>query len=85
MVTARVIDDTPNPTVTLHHRQDQDPTVAYSSVTMLDDGFHADGAAGDGWYGAIVAGLPDGQRMDFYISATDGVGNNGASGGPRNP
>lgn len=72
-VTAVVFDDQPNPTVTLHYRQDQDPTIAYSSVPMLDDGLSGDGAAGDGVYGATMPGLADGQRLDFTIRASDGV------------
>ena len=72
-ITATVIDDQPNPTVTLYYRQDQDPTIAYTAVPMYDDGFHGDGAAGDNVYGAIVVGLADGQRLDFTIRATDGT------------
>ena len=72
LITTTVIDDTPDPAVTLYYRQDQDPTIAYSSVAMLDDGFHGDGVAGDDVYGAIVAGLADGERLDFTIRADDG-------------
>lgn len=71
-ITATVVDDSPSPTVTLYYRQDQDPTIAYSSVVMLDDGAHGEGAAGDRVYGAIVPGLPEGQRLDFTIRADDG-------------
>ncbi len=71
-ITATVVDDSPNPTVTLYYRQDQDPTIAYSSTPMLDDGAHGDGAAGDKLYGAVVPGLADGQRLDFTIRADDG-------------
>ncbi len=72
-ITATVVDDSPSPTVTLYYRQDQDPTIAYSSVVMLDDGAHGDGAAGDKVYGATVPGLADGQRLDFTIRADDGT------------
>ncbi len=73
-ITTTVIDDVvANPTVELHYRQDQNPTIAYTSVSMFDDGLHGDGAAGDNIFGAVVAGLPDGQRLDFYITASDGV------------
>ena len=72
-ITATVIDDQPDPTVTLYYRQDQDPTIAYTPMPMFDDGFHGDGAAGDDVYGAIVPGLADGQRLDFTIRATDGT------------
>ncbi len=72
-ITAMVIDDQPDPNVTLYYRADQDPTSAYTAVPMYDDGFHGDGAAGDLQYGAIVPGLADGQRLDFTIRATDGT------------
>lgn len=71
-ITATVVDDSPNPTVTLYYRQDFDPTIAYSSTPMLDDGAHGDGAAGDRVYGATVPGLADGARLDFTIRADDG-------------
>jgi hypothetical protein len=71
-ITAFAIDDAGVPTVTLHHRQDQEPTLAYSSVLMADDGASGDGAAGDGVYGAILAGLAEGQRLDFAVTASDG-------------
>ncbi|UCE58163.1 MAG: DNRLRE domain-containing protein [Phycisphaerales bacterium] len=73
-ITATVVDDTPGPAVTLYYRQDQDASVAYSSVPMLDDGLSGDGAAGDDVYGAVVAGLAEGQRLDFTIRADDGSG-----------
>jgi hypothetical protein len=74
-ITANVIDEDGQPdSVTLFYRQDQNPPIAYSSTLMFDDGLHGDGAADDGRYGAVVAGLDDGQQLDFYISASDGVG-----------
>ena len=73
-VTALVLDDgVVPPTVTLHYREDFDPTIAYSSTPMWDDGLHGDGAAGDDVFGATVPGLPDGQRLDFTIRADDGT------------
>lgn len=72
-VTAVVLDDSASPTATLYYRQDANPTVAYSSTAMLDDGLHGDGAAGDGLYGAVIPGLANGARMDFAIRASDGV------------
>ena len=61
------------PTLTLYHRQDADPKLTYASIPMFDDGLHGDGAAGDGRYGAILAGLPSGNQLDFYIEASDGT------------
>jgi len=73
-ITALVIDDTnPSPTVTLYHRLDQDPTLAYTAVPMFDDGAHGDGVAGDRVYGASVPGQANDTRMDFTIRASDGV------------
>lgn len=77
-ITATVIDDQPNPTVTLYYRQDFDPTIAYSSTALVDDGFHGDGLAGDHVYGAILAGLAEGERYDFTIRAHDGTSESGA-------
>src|SRR6185436_4126537 len=71
-ITATILDESVTPTATLYYRRDAAPTVAYSSIAMLDDGLHGDGAAGDHVYGAIVPGLLDGERLDFTIRATDG-------------
>ncbi|MCK4658613.1 MAG: lamin tail domain-containing protein [Phycisphaerae bacterium] len=71
-ITATVLDNSAiAPVVTLFYRQDQNPTVAYSSTAMFDDGLHGDGGAGDSMYGVTVSGLPDGERLDFYIFAED--------------
>ena len=72
-ITAFVIDESVTPTVTLWYRQDQEPTIAYASVAMLDDGLHGDGAAGDNVYGVVLAGLAEGQRLDFAVQASDGT------------
>lgn len=72
-VTALVLDDVSVQSVTLHYRQDQNPTVAYTDAAMFDDGAHGDGPAGDGVYGVSVAGLANDARLDFYVSASDGA------------
>ena len=78
-VSALVFDDQPAaPTVTLYYRQDFDPTIAYSSTPMFDDGLHGDGAAGDSRFGATVPGLPDGARLDFTLRASDGTSTSAA-------
>ena len=70
-VTARVAPTfSPVATVRLYYR------IMYgseSNVVMLDDGFHADGVAGDGVYGAVVPGTlsTNGQLIRYYITATD--------------
>ncbi len=72
-VSAMVLDDDPNPVVTLYYRQDQDPTIAYDSVAMTDAGTNGDTVAGDDRYTAQVPGLADGERLDFTIRADDGT------------
>ncbi len=44
------------------------------ALTLFDDGFHGDGAANDGRYGAVIPALPNGRVVSFYISATDDYG-----------
>jgi hypothetical protein len=64
-ITARVLDDVGLPTVTLFYRVDQVPTDTYSWVSMVD--------AGDDVYTyTFPAGLADGQRLDFAITASAG-------------
>ena len=86
-VSARVIDEqSTGVTVTLHYRLDasvyrnentypvHDPA-SYTDVTMLDDGAHGDGRAGDGVYGATVPRQQDGTIIEFYLEATDATTN----------
>lgn len=74
-ITALAAGHNTNPlTVTLRHRRDSNPPGSYTSVQMLDDGLHGDGAAGDEVFGATVPGLPAGALLDFQISATDANG-----------
>ncbi len=84
-VVAGVIgDSTVGLTVRLYYRVDrsiyttadvypQEDKTAFAVVTMLDDGGHADGAAGDGWYGAEIPAQPDGTVVEFFVEATDGA------------
>ncbi len=45
---------------------------AFSTLTMLDDGLHGDGAAGDGEYGATIPGIATaGTVVEFYVGARD--------------
>lgn len=46
----------------------------YQCLAMSDDGLHADGAAGDGRYGAILPALNEQAVLEYYISAVDGLG-----------
>ncbi len=45
--------------------------VAPVTVTMLDDGLHGDGAAGDGVYGVQLPAFATGTNIAFSITATD--------------
>jgi formylglycine-generating enzyme required for sulfatase activity len=49
---------------------------AWTSLQMLDDGLHGDGAAGDGIFGAQIPAQTTGVAVSYYVIATD---NNGAS------
>jgi len=46
----------------------------FTNVTMLDDGSHHDGQAGDSTYGAPIPALPIGTTVSYYLVATDAVG-----------
>jgi len=86
-ITTRIIDEQPmGVTATLHYRIDtsvyqeediyseHDPD-SYRHVAMFDDGAHRDGQAGDGVYGATLPSQSDGTIVEFFIEATDAVGN----------
>ncbi|MEI8037834.1 MAG: DUF1566 domain-containing protein [Verrucomicrobiota bacterium] len=45
-----------------------------TTVPMLDDGLHEDGAAGDGTYGAQIPAMAAGTTVNYYLTATDGLG-----------
>jgi len=45
-----------------------------TTVAMLDDGLHGDGAAGDGTYGGQIQAMPAGTTVSYYLTATDGSG-----------
>ncbi|MCX6927573.1 MAG: DUF1566 domain-containing protein, partial [Verrucomicrobia bacterium] len=46
----------------------------FTNVSMLDDGAHQDGAAGDGTYGGQIPALPAGTTVSFYLTAADNLG-----------
>jgi len=86
-VKARILDElTTGITVTLHYRVDTSVYVNensfphhdpgdYIDLTMLDDGVHGDGEAGDGIHGVNVPAQPDGTIIEFYIEASDAGAN----------
>ncbi|HXJ76843.1 MAG TPA: CotH kinase family protein, partial [Candidatus Dormibacteraeota bacterium] len=41
----------------------------FTAVRMFDDGAHADGAAGDGVFGAAITNYPAGTKVRFYVEA----------------
>ncbi|MEI7899993.1 MAG: DUF1566 domain-containing protein [bacterium] len=43
-------------------------------VTMVDDGAHNDGAAGDGRYGAQIPAFPSGTAVSYYVLVSDATG-----------
>lgn len=50
-------------------------SVGGSTVAMLDDGVHQDGAQGDGVFGATIPVQPAGSSVYYYITAADDSGN----------
>jgi hypothetical protein len=48
---------------------------SFNSVAMYDDGLHGDGLAGDGLFGAVLSPNTNGAVIDFYIGASDALGN----------
>lgn len=71
-VTATVVDDRGAAiAVTVAYRKDG--AVAWTTLPMLDDGAHNDGAAGDRVFGAQLPAQADGSIVEFYIAATDGA------------
>jgi hypothetical protein len=44
----------------------------FTRVQMFDDGAHADGAAGDGAFGAATAIYPAGTKVRYYVEARSG-------------
>jgi hypothetical protein len=66
-ITATVTDDNGLSSVLLKYATGG----AYSDVTMLDDGAHGDGAAGDNVYGGSIPAQSDETVVTYYVSATD--------------
>ena len=74
IVTARIFETVRGvSSVTLHYRVMFNSEVA---TPMFDDGSHADGAAGDGVYGATIpaSASTTGQMVRYYITALDAGG-----------
>ena len=72
-VTARILDETTaGLTVQIFSRVDG--VAGFSSTPMFDDGAHGDGAAGDGYFGAVLPARPDKTVVEFYLRASDATG-----------
>ena len=69
-VTGQVTDNGSVAGVTLTYNAGSGPV----SVTMLDDGLHHDGIAGDSIYGCGIPAFPAGTSVSYYLTATDNLG-----------
>ncbi|MCY2988633.1 MAG: metallophosphoesterase [Planctomycetota bacterium] len=67
-VTSTVTDNVALSSVTLTY---QAGTAAAVNVTMVDDGAHGDGAAGDHVYGGQIPAMPNGTTVTYYVNARD--------------
>lgn len=72
-ITARLVDEQDSGIVAaLFHRNASTlAPPAFSSTPMLDDGFHNDGVAGDGVFGAILPPQASGTVIEYYVQASD--------------
>jgi len=72
-ITARIVDELSSGlTVQLFNRVDG--AGSFTSTAMFDDGAHGDGAAGDGYFGAVLPARADKTIVEFYVRATDATG-----------
>lgn len=70
-ISAYVEDESPDFTVNLAYYEDN---TFIENLPMFDDGYHLDGAANDGFYGAIITPTESEVDFSFEISATDDLG-----------
>lgn len=69
-ISARIVDEFAGGlTVTVHWRLDG--AANFTAASMMDDGAHGDGLAGDGIYGAFMPPQANGEVVEFYLQATD--------------
>ena len=73
VVTANVNDEMADPSVQLFYRVDGTPD--FVSLPMSDDGLGNDSSAGDGKYTAALPPQDDGTIVEFYVWASDSMGN----------
>jgi CotH kinase protein/Lamin Tail Domain/Bacterial Ig domain/Bacterial TSP3 repeat len=72
-VTARILDESATGlAVTLAYRDHSSTSPPpFLNLTMVDDGLHQDGLAGDGVFGAVLPAQPAGTVIEFYVEARD--------------
>lgn len=74
-IAARIADENLGTTVVkLFWRVDATPAPAFQEATMLDDGLHGDGTAGDGIFGFALPVQAKGTIVEYYVTATDAGG-----------
>ncbi len=69
-IACRVTDDLAVVAVTLTYDAGPGPV----EMTMLDDGAHQDGAAGDDVYGGLIPAFAESTLVHYYVAATDDLG-----------
>ena len=75
-VTAQVLDESRKDlTVTLSYRADQATSPPFNAVSMRDDGTNGDASADDGIFTAILPAQANNVVVEFYVAATDALGN----------
>ena len=84
-ITARILDETASGiTARLYYRLDSTAPGAFTELSMFDDGAHNDGLAGDGIFAAELAPQANNTVVEFFVQATDAVGNVRTFPGPAN-
>jgi hypothetical protein len=75
-ITARIVDEVASGlTVMAQYRNASTLTPpAFTSVVMVDDGEHLDGASGDGIFGAVLPKQTNRTVIEFYVQAADATG-----------
>ncbi|PYI84917.1 MAG: hypothetical protein DME26_12335 [Verrucomicrobia bacterium] len=61
--------------VTLYYRADRATPPPFTQVAMRDDGLNGDASAGDGIYSAVLPAQANNTVVEFYLSASDLLGN----------
>jgi uncharacterized lipoprotein YddW (UPF0748 family) len=70
-VTADITDDNEVTSAILHYSST--PAGSSWDTAMFDDGAHGDGAAGDDVFGGAIPPQPDGDQVEYFVSAVDNL------------